>query len=507
MLYVHGKQIALDIVCQTEKHLFIDIEKGDLSELNSLDPTITYIITNRSLADFDEYIAKGFFNIAIVSSVGQITKRFIAEFIQQEYEDNQLKITATRLVDSYKTNKATVGDLQKALQALYDDDAQTFADIMSTGLPDILAALKDVDAMVAFSNSLSTTKTSMAKLMKDSKELETIKINCENYRAMYETEVHKSEALQSELKNTQDEITELKMRPTEVAVTNEQIVTSPVYLELQAKYAATDNELQASLAEINAAKAEVQAVHREMESKIAELASPQKDDLIRQLKDELAKAQSMAYDTVLEGRLPVLQDSTNLDAEHIICFKEVRPTIYINSLIRWMHSYLRVRYTSMQHKSFLILVIDPLIDQYSVDKYNKHGWAINSTPNGGVNVVITNILDYTKLKKDYDLNRYNLLIVIDRCHLHKNVVSMKRAQTYYFINTINDVADFSLDPTHCIGFFNSGNTNTDVKYHITPWSDDLLADTIDKRSGKITSDAVFNYIFNSIGIGLGIGGK
>ena len=194
MLYVHGKQIALDINCPTDKHLFIDIEKGDLSELDSLDPAITYIITNRPLSDFDSYIAKGFFNIATVSSIGQITKRFIAEFLQQEYEDNQLKITAIRLADSYKDNKATIGDLQKALHALYDDDAQTFADIMSTGLPDILAAIKEIDTMVAFSNSLSTIKTSMSRLMNDTKDLESIKIDREKYRALYETEVRKTEA-------------------------------------------------------------------------------------------------------------------------------------------------------------------------------------------------------------------------------------------------------------------------------------------------------------------------
>lgn len=498
MLYVHGRQINLsDIDCPYDKHLFIDIDKGDLSELETLAPTITYIITNRRLSDLDDFISRGYFNITTVTSNNQITKNLIKSFLSQNYEDNQLKTISIRLAETYTDHGATVGDLQTALKALRDDDAVKFAEIMSTSLADILNAMSDIDAMVAYSKSLSSSKTSIAQLMSDSKMLETFAEERDKYRTLYETEVAKNSALGVELSEGQATISDLRQACAQKVVTDDQVRNSKLYIDMQASYDAANAERQAAVNEL-------EKLRSEMQEKIDLLSTSQKDEVIKRLKDELAKAQSMSFDMLLECKLPVLQDSTTLDAEHVLYFKEVRPTVYINSLIRWMNAYLRTRYEGMQHKQFLIVVFDPLIDQNTVAKYAKHGWAVNVAPGTDARVLVTNIFDYTRLKKDFSLNKFDLLVVIDRCHLRKNAVTMKRAHSYYFINTPNDITDYNLDPCDCIGFFSSiaaSKTVRDSKYHIDPWSDELIAESIDKRSGKFTSDAVFSKIFNSLGIG------
>lgn len=497
MLYVHGKQIKLDIECPYDKHLFIDIDHGDLSELETLAPTATYIITNRHLSELDDYVSKGYFNITTVTSVSQITKRFIAEFIQQDYNDNQLKTISMRLAETYSDKCTTIDDLRVALEALRDDDAVTFADIMSKGLADILDAMKDIDAMVAYSKSLSSYKTSISQLMSDSKQLEAFATDREKYRQKYEDEHNKYSALDAELREAQATIADLRLACSQKVVTDDQIKNSKLFLDMQAQH-------NAAMAEKQVAQNELEALRNEMQEKIDLLSTSQKDEVIKRLKDELAKAQSMSFDMILEGKLPVLQDSTTLDAENVIYFKEVRPTVYINSLIRWMNAFLRTRYEGIQHKQFLLLVFDPLIDQNTLDKYNKHGWAINTAPSGDSRVLITNIFDYTRLKKEFTLNKYNLLVVFDRCHLRKNAVLMKRAKSFYFINTPNDISDYNLEPCECIGFFDgigASKTMQDPKYHIVPWAPELIADSIDKRSGKFTSDAVFTKIFSSLSIG------
>lgn len=498
MLYVHGRQLNLsDIDCPYDKHLYIDIDKGDLSELNSLAPTITYIITNRHLAELDEYISRGYFNITTVSSVSQITKNMIKNFISQDYEDNQLKTISTRLAETYSDHGATVEDLQTALKALRDDDAVTFAEIMSKSLSDILEAMSDIDAMVAYSKAMSVSKMSISQLMSDSKMLETFAEERDKFRTLYETEAAKTKGLSTELSEAQDTIADLRQACNQKVVTNDQVRNSKIFIDLQAQY-------DAATAERQAIARELEVLREEMQEKIDLLSTSQKDEVIKCLKNELAKAQSMSFDKLLEIKLPVLSDSTTLDAEHVLYFKEVRPTVYINSLIRWMNAYIRTRYEGMQHKQFLIVVFDPLIDQNTVDKYSKHGWAINTAPTAEARVLVTNIFDYTRLKKDFSLNKFDLLVIFDRCHLHKNAVEMKRAHSYYFINTPNDITDYQLDPCDCIGFFSSvaaSKTVRDAKYHIDPWSDELIAETIDKRSGKFTSDMVFTKILNSIGIG------
>lgn len=498
MLYVHGRQINLsDIDCSYDKHLFIDIDKGDLSELNTLAPTITYIITNRHLSDLDDFISRGYFNITTVTSASQITKNLIKSFLSQDYEDNQLKTISIRLAETYTAHGATVNDLQTALKALRDDDAVTFADIMSKSLTDILAAMSDIDAMVAYSKSLSSSKTNISQLMSDSKMLERFAEERDKYQTLYETEKANYAALGTEYSEAQETISDLRQACAQKIVTDDQVRNSKLFIDLQAQYDAAVSERQVKTQEL-------EKLRSEMEEQIKLLTTSQKDEIIRRLKDELTKAQSMSYDKLLEGKLPVLRDSTTLDAEHVLYFKELRPTVYINSLIRWMNAYLRTRYEGMQHKQFIILVLDPLIDQNTVDKYTKHGWSINIAPATDNRIVITNIFDYIKLKQEFALNKYNLVVVIDRCHLRKNAVAMKRAQSYYFINTPNDINDYNLEPCECIGFFSSiaaSKTVRDSKYHIDPWSDELIAETIDKRSGKFTSDAVFSKIFNSLGIG------
>ncbi len=497
MLYVHGRQLNLNIECPFDKHLFIDIDRGDLSELLTLPPTTTYIITTRSLAELEEYIAKGYFNIVVVSSASKITTRFIAEFIQQTYIDNQFKIVSQRLSELYRENGATLADLQRALQALHDDDAVTFADIMSSSLSDILEDMSSIDAMIAYCKSFAESKESVEQLRKDAAQLETVSADREHFRTLYEQELAKKTALDTELSEAQKIIGDLRLAASQQVVTNDQVKNSKLYLDLKAQHDAAVSERQI-------AEQALTQLQDEMNERVNLLSSGAKEDVILRLKKELAAAQSASFDKIIEGKLPVLQDSTLVDAEHIMYFKEVRPTVYINSLVRWMNAYLRTRYEGMMQKQFLIIVFDPLIDQYTVSKYAKHNWAINSMPEATDRVLITNTFDFTKLKKDFMINKYNLLVIFDRCHLMKNAVTMSRAKSFYFVNTPNDISDYNLNPQECIGFFQSigaGKNIIDSKYHISPWSDELIADSIDKRSGKLTSDMVFSRIFAEMGIG------
>lgn len=496
MLQILGRQIPnLQIETAVDKTLYIDIDHHALEPVLGLATTTTYIITNRALAELSEVISAGFYNIAIISQPSQITVRYITNFINTDYYDNSLKIISRGLLAAYSQNESLVTQLYNALIALRDDNAEAFSKIMASNLMQFIESIDDINAMISYCRSLNSTSEQYSQTMAKAAKVEALTAEIEHYQGMYEDLKAAKAIVDADNKDLEERLaaiqTELNLpRTTEVDIHN------------HVEYKSLQAQLETTISEKNAVIQEFNEYRQNTEEAAALAAGSSKDKVIQHLRDEIKKLKEFPFDQTISSCMPVLQEATTLNAEHLLYFKEVRPTVYINGAIYWLTSFMNIRYRNMQRKEYLILVFDPLIDQYTMDKYSKHGWSINQQPSPANHVLITNCFDYSKLKSLYHIEDYDCIICFDRTHVKPDAITIKRCKRYYFINTTNDITDFGLEPASCIGFFEaipSGATVT-PRYRIKPWDKALTAYTDITRSGKFTEDKVFSVILEECGV-------
>lgn len=489
MLRVIGRELPnLKIETSVDKTLYIDIDHQIFEPIFELAPTNTYIITNRPLAEIEEVISKGYFNIATITSVSQITPRFITSFISTDYYDNNLKILSTRLLELYSDNSVLIDQLYQALIALRDDNAEQFSKIMSVNLISFIETIDDINSMTSFCKSLNSATTKYSEVVAKSSKVEEALADAERYRRLYEDLLTAKKIVEADKDDLEKQLEGMHAQLTAHTVTDSDVHNHADYKSLQVR-------LEAISAEKETLKQEFERYKQNAEEQSALADGSGNTALVAHLREEIKKLKEMPLDKTIEERMPFLIESTTLDAEHIVYFKEVRPTVYINSAIHWLISYLKVRYTKAKHKEFLILVLDPLVDQYTVSKYQKHGWSVNSVPSASNHVLVTNCFNYSQLKSLYHIEAYGAIICIDRTHVKTDAINIKRCKKFYMINTTNDIQDYGLEPASCIGFFEKSPAGAIApRYRIKPWDDDLAKYADIKRAGKFTQDKVLEHI-------------
>lgn len=491
-----GRELPnLGIETTVDKTLYIDIDHQILEPIFSLAPTNTYIITNRSLAEMDEVISAGYFNIAVVTQASQITPRFIATFINTDYYDNNLKITSQRLLELYSNNSGLISQLYDALVALRDDDCEAFSKIMSMNLLGFIQSIDDLNSMISYCHSLNSATEQYTEIVAKAAQVDNVLAEVERYRGLYEDMRTAKMLSDTDKKDLEQQLESMRSQMDSYTVTEDDIHNHADFKSLQIR-------VDTIASERDLIKKEFEEYKQNVEEQAALAGNTSKDNIIKHLRDEIKKLKEFPFDQTINSCMPVFQEATTLDAEHILYFKEIRPTVYINGAIYWLSSFLNIRYRNMQRKEYLILVFDPLIDQYTKDKYIKHGWSINQAPSPSNHVLITNCFDYSKLKSLYHIEAYNCIICFDRTHVKTDAIAIKRCKKFFFINTTNDIQDFDLEPASCIGFFESvpAGAVATPKYRIKPWDKSLTAYTDITRSGKFTEDKIFTVILEECGV-------
>jgi hypothetical protein len=496
MLKVYGQKLPnLRVNPATEKHLYIDIAGKDIGEISALNLplTETYIITTKKLQDMDQLISLGYYNIACVTKASQITEAFIDAFIHTDYQENYLKIISGRVSSLYVKSGTEIENLSLALAALKNDNENDFVNVMSTHLDEILGRLTEISELSAFCKSLQQNSATYTDAIKKAAQLERVSEEAEKYRKLYEMSQTSDISSSTQIANLEAEIEGLKERINSRTVTSAEIHNSAEYKSIKAR-----------LESVTEDRDRIQSEFSEYKTTIAENSDSLNQgglaELNQKLTEELHKLKEQKISVTVSNKLPIFTNSTTLSAQSILCFKEVRPAVYVNSLISWLDSSLRV-FSLSQKKSYLILVVDPLADEFAERKYIKHSWSVGKYTDN-MTVLVVPPLRFSTLKSSYHIDSYDILICIDRCHVDVNVFNMTKAKTYYLINTVNDIDDFELDCSKCILFGDkvpAGNCSL-PKWHMPCWHDNLATTEIRQRSAKFSKDQIFASILKECGV-------
>ena len=516
MLTILGRPLGdLGLNIQADKTLYIDIDHESLDLIRTLQKESTYIVTNRSMQEMDPLILDGYFNIYFITNVSQITTRVISRFIQSKYADNQLEIISKRTVELYNKYGPIANQLLKSLEALRDDDVETFSKIMSSNIFAMINSLEGINKMLTFCKSLESVESSYSTLVAKAVTVDSAVADADHYKELYEKELTVNKTLEAELQNVKKDLYEVQSQASLNSISSESI-------RLNAEFKTVQAELDTVTEQKEKIVQEFEEYKRSTEERLAQMGTDGQTEIIQQLHDELKIAQSTSFAQLIEGHMPIFQESTALNAEHIFYFKEVRPTVYINSLISYISKALNL-VCRKRSQTALIVVLDPLNNQYDIDKYQKRVWAINSKPDiyqqniqkdsRGLQVntntrlqrglvLITNQFEFSRLREEYEIDLKDILVIIDRTHVKPDAVQMKRANKFYFINTTNDIIDFGLDPSRCIGFMAKVPEDAQQipKYMVNPWEDSLATSLTDKRCTKCSCDQIFAVIFNEAGV-------
>ena len=359
----------------------------------------------------------------------------------------------------------------------------------------MIDSLEGINRMVSFCKSMTSVENNYSSLVVKATNTETALSEAERYRKLYEDEKASKRVLETEIETYKRDIFDFQNQVASQTITTADIHQNAEFKSMQMRLDTISKQKEDLLQEFEEYK-------KDVEQQAALVGANTQNDVIKHLREELKKAQTLAFDQIVDSRMPIFQETTTLDAEHILYFKEVRPAVYINSFIKYAASLLRIKYHKSLKKNYIIIILDTLCDQFTVEKYRKRGWSINSQPSAEECVLVTNSFDYSKLKSEYHIDQRELVMIIDRTHVKTDAVQMRRAHKFYLINTVNDVADFELDPAYCIGFFAKvpAGTPATPRYLINPWDDSLAEADTRKRCGKCSSDKILSTILEETGV-------
>lgn len=479
--------------------VFLDISGQDPSVLLNKNPVLTYIITTKPLDDYKQLIDLGFFNIRYNVTPSKITQRYLINFLNTEYSANKISLIVESLVPIYKEYGNVANCIEALLGAIERADLETFETLVKFNLPTMRQAISKIDMMYSLAASLYEDKETIESLRASASAAESTAAEFTMYTSkidelLIEVENRKQDLAQltSQFQEAQQEIARLSTREVTVDV----IKQHPAFIQLE-------SQLRDTVATLST----VQDKYKKLQLATGVLNTPDcagmdtKDKVIRQLKQDLLTATTTSWDQLTDKRIPAITDNITLAAEHILYIKEIRPTVYINGLVFWLNTYLNIKLTKERKKSFIILLFDPLHNQYTAGKYAKRGWAINNRPLANSNVVVTNDMSMEFLKGTLHIHEYDFIVVIDRLGLIKDVVSHKLAHRINLINTVNDITDYHLDPASCVGFWEMpANEQQPCKYVIKPSDPKLFVARQDLRSYKFASDGIWAQILKDTGV-------
>ncbi len=500
MITVLGDQFGVKLPeCEEDLTLFVDIQNQPISLIAYKNPATTYVITSKSLVDSRQYICAGFYNILYNVDPRKLTLGVVHTFLQTKYEDNRIKLVVDNLIPLYTEYGTVIGCINGLLTSIETGDLAKFSQLVKFNLSTMKDSLVQIELMYGLSKAFYDDKENLESMRTATAQLSAKDVEIMQYRNKLEelntqlTDISISlKDMTAKYRGAQEEIAELATKGTDI----EAVTSHPAYIQLNQTLASVQEELTKVSAE-NASLRATSGISANPEDGL-----DVKDNIILQLRESLNQAQSMSWADVMLKKLPAVTSSVSLQAKKILYFKEVKPTIYINSLVRWLQAYMNQR-VAAYNKTFLIIVFDQLTDQFTCKKYDKRGWALNGPPKANSNVVITNEVSLEFLKGTLNLQYYDYIVAIDRFHLFTDVIDTPVTERFYLINTVADMEDFKLDPDRCIGFFEwpkNSDRPLPCKYTIMPSDPGLATAQTETRGYKILKDRIWGEIVKGVGI-------
>lgn len=502
MVNVLGDKVSVTFPdTEDDVYLFLDVTGQDWSQVRGKNPALTYIVTTKPLTECQDYIALGYFNILPNTIPKLITKNSLLNFMNTRYEDNRIKLVVDNLLPLYKQYGTTVGCIAELLQSIKSCNLETYRKLVKYNINPMVGVLDQLKMMVTLAEAMQGNATTIQAMQA---EIADARVKSAEYSLLQQKFAElttEREDLRHSLTMLKSEYNELKEKVAQDTASS--IMTTSVNVSESPEYLALKKQLEQAnlkLTELSAEYSRLQITAGIVTNDSGTEEDP-KDRLITNLKKEIETLRSTSYVDMLRQRIPSVTQALALKADCILYLKEIKPQIYINSLIQWLEVLLRVRYRDLYHKTYLILVFDQLSNEYTIKKYDKRKWAINTTPNATASVVVTNEVSLGFLKDRLQIDQYDFLVVIDRLGNLRDVFDTPKTQKFYLVNTVNDVTDFNLDRNRCIGFFDQ-DADQFVKYHMSPTdaTGGLTTSDFEKRAYKIYKDHVFDKILIEIGV-------
>lgn len=338
-----------------------------------------------------------------------------------------------------------------------------------------------------------------AKLQSQLSEMETTKISDKNLSDEVASLKQELIGLNSELSYTKEELNREKEKPDYTGEIERLRLENE---NLQEKLKASvpqkeDSELIESFKEqIEKMRADSKKLLAEVESKSEIISSlsneleifkkkPTFDQTAKKALEDKIKELQTQLTVATKGvvTVPVITESTKLSGEKVIVFRELKPCIYMNSLIEFVStSYaLYNNYEGKKKGKKLLIVLDPLTDDNRMIKYIAHNFKFNEMGNL-LPVIITNKTE-KEISELVNLSEYRFVTVIDRYGKSQCAVSRSDTDIYYAVDSYADIIDFNLNGSKCVGFMpdNKCKESRPFGYYITPFT------TLDERySGDFT---------------------
>lgn len=482
MLHVYGKQINLQYNTDKDLHLYLDLGSLQLSSVMLTPKETSYVVSVRPYMKLLPVIEQGYYNVVSVPDVTMITETFLTNFLATDYEDNRLKISSIILSIEYTQHKDTATAAAKLLTAIRDNDYDTYYSVAKLNLGNIIDALADIPKLIKFSDELKATALSFDTMRQKIGSVLKLEEKLQQYEQSISTV---TEELSNECATNQQLKSQLIALQSDTSVSDELASAKQQLLKLQQEH--TKLKL-----DYNTAKLKLSRLQVEKDVSDEDLSSDAK--MIKRLTMQLDKIRNASADVVLAESLPIINNSTAITLSKILYLKEVRTAVYMNSLIAWL-----LKYISVKHYNGLILVYDPLYNQFDRRKYESRGWKINTIIDN--HLMIINNLSLQYLRDTVNLNDFDKVIVIDRLHVEKDIFEHGCVSKYYLVNTINDPEEYNLPPDRCVCFSSPIQTADDrvPKYFMTPGDATLTVTATDKRMYKIKQDGVFPSILDAEG--------
>lgn len=467
-------------------------------DIQAYDPKITYIITDKPRESLESLVTAGYYAIKYDTGIYDLSVELIQEFLNTEYDMHKLAYKSRRLNELYKNKLSIYNAIHTILISLRNRDLSTFYTAVKYNLNSTIRELDSIRDIVELSKDFDGIQQRFRDYETEISKLtgELQQSNSEGFVAAQGQLLN----LQKQLDQKQQEIDilkndnhELASQVTSLAVTSNETVPVAKYNSLLQDKQICDNRISVLETERDNLKQQLEGLGINSAEQTGVFSNAA---LIASLKHELELTKSVSPMERIEKMLPVITDDTVLKTPYVLQLKEVKPIIYLNSLIQWVQVYLRVNMIRAEKKAPLIIIFDNLMDNFRVAKYKKHGYAINSAPNLPNMVVVTNDLSLLFLKETIKIQNFNFIMVVDRLGSFKSVARSKKTITYYLVDSPSDIDDFNLEPNSCIGFYGDDGS---CMYYTEP-SPQIAALGGDLRIARIGQNAWMEKILRGLGI-------
>ena len=177
--------------------------------------------------------------------------------------------------------------------------------------------------------------------------------------------------------------------------------------------------------------------------------------------------------TQMHQQTTIIDLSFGQPAVEIINIKEIKPTIYMNSMINYLRAHFTYEYSYGMTKS-LLLILDDLSDELRQIKYQKMGLVPNEFDDN--NMVLLSNYHKETLINIVNFTNYDKVVILDRYRTLECVAKIK-GEHFYLIDSESDIFDYNLNSDRCQIFATS---TTHARYTVSPTFDALTINGQDR---------------------------